>query len=189
MIVMNWLRRFWSFLREDSWPSLVVSLILIFIFIRFIFFPILSFALGAELPLVVVESCSMYHEQGFDGWWQQNALWYEKAGINQSAFENFPFKGGINKGDVILVWGRTKPEVGDVIIFHSSYTYPLIHRVVDTQHLGTKGDHNPTQLQAEEDIPRDTVIGKAIFRVPVLGWIKLIFFEAFKPQDQRGFCH
>jgi hypothetical protein len=187
--MLDYVKRFWAFLREDSWSSLIVSLILIFVFIRFIFFPIVGFALGAELPLVVVESCSMYHEQGFEGWWEQNALWYEsQADINKSGFEDFSFKNGINKGDVILVWGRDKPKIGDVIIFHSSYTYPLIHRVVDLRPLSTKGDHNPGQLAAEEDIPQDAVIGKAVARIPLLGWIKLIFFEALKPSDQRGFC-
>lgn len=182
------MKRFWAFLREDSWSSLIVSLILIFVFIRFVFFPVVGFALGAELPLVVVESCSMYHEQGFEGWWGQNELWYDQEDINKSDFESFSFKNGVDKGDVILVWGRDQPEVGDVIIFHSSYTYPLIHRVVDTNPLSTKGDHNPTQLVAEKDIPKDAVIGKAVLRVPLLGWIKLIFFEALKPADQRGFC-
>lgn len=186
--MMEWLRRFWSFLREDSWPSLIVSLILIFIFIRLVFFPVVGFAFGAELPLVVVESCSMYHEQSFEGWWESNAPWYAEADITKEDFEQFPFKNGINKGDVIVVWGHDEPKLGDVIIFHSSYTYPLIHRVVDLRPIGTKGDHNPTQLDAEENIARDAVVGKAVLRIPALGWIKLIFFEALKPSGQRGFC-
>ena len=185
---MNYFRRFWKFLREDNWQSLIVSLILIFLFIRFIFFPVVGFVFGSELPLVVVESCSMYHERGFEGWWEQNAPWYENKDITLSDFEQFPFKNGINKGDEIVVWGRSELRLGDVIIFNSEYTYPLIHRLVDINPLSTKGDHNPAQLSAEGDIPKDAVIGKAVLRVPALGWIKLIFFEALKPKGQRGFC-
>ena len=61
MDVKESLKKFWAFLQEDSWQSWVVSLILIIIIIKFVFFPLLSFVTGTTLPLVVVESCSMYH--------------------------------------------------------------------------------------------------------------------------------
>lgn len=187
--MISYFTRFWQFLKKDSWQSWIVSLILMYVFIRFIFFPALSLAFATPLPLVVVESCSMYHEQGFDGWWSQNKLWYTtERDINKTMFEQFSFKNGLNKGDIVLVSGRGTRGVGDIIVFRSSYTYPLIHRLVGIKPLATKGDHNPGYLPEERDIPEEAVLGKAVMRVPGLGWLKLIFFEGFKSSEQRGFC-
>lgn len=181
-------RRFVHFLKQDSWQAWTVSLLLMFVFVRFVFFPILSFAFGTSLPLVVVESCSMYHEESFDGWWERNQLWYDERDIEKDDFEMYSFKGGINKGDVIIVTGRGEYEEGDVIIFNSLYQYPLIHRVVSLDPLATKGDHNGDQLEVERDIDPTAVIGKAVIRIPALGWLKLIFFELFKNPGERGLC-
>ncbi len=181
-------KRFWAFLKEDTWQSWLVSLVLVFLFIKFIFFPLLSGVTGTPLPLVVVESCSMYHEVGFDDWWNQNAPWYEQKGISEESFRAFSLRNGLNKGDIVFVWGRAPIDVGDVIIFNSVYQYPLIHRVVSLDPLETKGDHNAGQLDAERDIAPDQVLGRAVGKVPALGWVKLIFFEGFKDSEQRGFC-
>lgn len=183
------LRRFWKFLNEDSWKSWLVSLILAFLIIKFIFFPTLGFATGSILPLVVVESCSMYHgTSNFDLWWEQNSAWYESRGINKTDFEDFSFKSGLNKGDIVLVYGRGNYEVGDIIIFKSDFTNPIIHRMIDDGPIATKGDNNFGQLVQERNITEDKIIGKAAARVPGLGWIKLIFFEGTRPSEQRGFC-
>ena len=74
---INQIGKFWAFLKKDTWQSWLVSLILIIIIIKFIFFPGLSFLTSSPLPLVVVESCSMYHESSFDSWWNSNAAYYE----------------------------------------------------------------------------------------------------------------
>ena len=113
------LQKFWHFLKQDTWLSWFVSLVLIIVFIKFIFFPVLSLITGASLPLVVVESCSMYHESSFDPWWESNAKWYQSQGISKSDFESFPFKNGLNKGDIIFVWCRSSPDLGDIIIFNA----------------------------------------------------------------------
>lgn len=182
-------RKFWEFLKQDTWQSWLVSLILTFVVIKFIFFPLLSFALGTSLPLVVVESCSMYHStRDFDQWWEQNGLWYASKGISKEQFEKFSFKGGLNKGDIILVSGRVAKSEGNVIIFSADYAHPIIHRLVSINPLETKGDNNSGQLNEEQNIPQENVIGTAIARVPGFGWAKLIFFEGFKPKEQRGFC-
>lgn len=186
--MMHYLKRFWAFLKEDTWQSWAVSLILAFVIIKFMFFPLLAVIMGTPLPLVVVESCSMYHSVGFDSWWDQNGPWYEQKGISEADFDAFPFTGGLNKGDIIVVWGHGTYEKGDVIIFNSEFRYPLIHRLVTDDPLGTKGDNNFDQLQAEREIAQQAVVGKAIARVPGLGWLKLIFFEGAKEEDQRGFC-
>ncbi len=193
-------KKFWAFLKEDTWQSWIVSLVLLVILIRFIFFPTLSFITSSPLPLVVVESCSMYHESYFDEWWDNNFPWYEENNIQKADFEEFPFKGGLNKGDIIFVWGRSDYKLGDIIIFQpnidAAAPHPIIHRLIDTNPFATKGDHNSGQLTPsnngqgidETSIPAGNILGKASFKIPLIGWIKLIFFEPFRPAEQRGLC-
>lgn len=188
MNVLELVKKFWKYLKKDSLDSWVVSLVLIFILIKFILFPLLSFTTGSSLPLVVVESCSMYHASTFDTWWDGNGQWYEKSDIKKSDFETFGFKNGLNKGDVILVWGRGDYKLGDIIIFQSDFANPLIHRVVIENPFGTKGDNNAGQLPQEREISEEQIIGKAAVRIPLIGWLKLIFFEGSRPAEQRGFC-
>jgi len=199
---MNYFKKFWNFLKEDTWSSWFISLLLLVILIRFIFFPTLTLITASPLPLVVIESCSLYHESSFNSWWDSNSAWYESREISKSDFQSFPFKSGLNKGDIIFVWGRSDYKIGDIIIFNpnsdSTAKHPIIHRVISENPLETKGDHNKGQLTSgdpsnpqnidETNIPRQNVIGKASFKVPLLGWIKLIFFEPFRAPHERGLC-
>ena len=185
------LKRFWNFLQEDSWSSLAVVLILAFIIIKFVFFPGLALLTGTSLPLVIVESCSMYHyENGFEQTLESSV--YEDFGISLEDTKNWVFQNGFSKGDVIFVVGVDEPEVGDVIIFNAGAQYPLIHRVVeDGDKFSTKGDNyktNSRQLNSEKDISEDQIIGKALFRVPFVGWAKLVFYEGGRPSNNRGLC-
>jgi hypothetical protein len=199
----NIFKRFWNFLKEDSWQSLIVSLILAFIIIRFIFFPLLSFATGTSLPLVIVESCSMYHSENFAGIFNEpgfcpdgtsctEAQLYGKFNISLSDTSNWKFQNGINKGDIIFVIGPKNVKVGDIIIFGSSGSAtPIIHRIINISPDGkitTKGDNNKGLLTQEQGIDKTQVQGRAVFRIPYLGWIKLIFFDFSKPSNQRGLC-
>lgn len=196
----NIIVRFWSFLQEDTWQSWIVSLILLVVLIRFVFFPTLGFITGSRLPLVVIESCSLYHESGFDEWWNNNREWYETHGITEEEFRNFSYSNGLNKGDIIFVWGRAAYRMGNIIIFEpnpeATAAHPIIHRIVSTNPYETKGDHNLKQLTVnnnaqgidETDIPEERIIGKAVFKIPFLGWVKLIFFEPLRPAQERGFC-
>jgi len=198
----NFLVRFWKFLQEDSWQSWIVSLILLVVLIRFVFFPFLGFVTGSPLPLVVIESCSMYHNSRFDEWWNERSDWYEKNGLKKVDFREFPFRDGLNKGDIVLVWGRSGYKIGDVIIFEpnfdSSAPHPIIHRIVAENPYQTKGDNNFAQLVSgspanpqnidETNILEEQIVGKAVFRIPYLGWIKLIFFEPFRNGGDRGLC-
>ena len=186
--IFSSLKKFWVFLKKDTWQSWIVSLVLAFILIKFIFFPFLSWTFATPLPLVVVESCSMYHQDDFESWWLRNGIWYEEHGITKEDFSNLKFKSGLNKGDIVLVSGRGSYDKGDILIFNSQYRYPLIHRIVRVDPYDTKGDNNFAQLPGELSIEQDQFVGKAIGRVPGLGWIKLIFFEAARPSDQRGCC-
>lgn len=178
----------WDYLKKDTWDSWIVSIILVFILIKFVFFPSMSLITGTPLPMVIVESCSMYHGTNFEEWWSRNAVWYESRGINKSEFESYPFHNGLNKGDIILAWGHSDYQKGDIIIFSAPTQYPLIHRLISNQSLSTKGDHNLDQLDFEKEISQNQLIGKSAFRIPLLGWIKLVFFEPFRAPEQRGLC-
>lgn len=188
MNIIKEIKEFYNFLKEDTWQSWVVGIPLIVVFIKVIFFPFLSLVSGTSLPLVVVESCSMYHDSSFNNWWSENSAWYETHGISKEEFINFPLKNGLNKGDIIIVWGRNNYKIGDVVIFNSKTRYPIIHRIVNIESISTKGDNNPDQLQIEKNIEKENLIGKAVFKIPYLGWIKLIFFDVLKPESERGFC-
>jgi len=188
----SFLKKSWKFLHEDSWASLVVTLVLALVIIKFVFFPGLSYLTGTSLPLVIVESCSMHHyENGFDKIFETSDV-YSDAGIFLGDTSNWIFQDGFNKGDVIFVVGADNVEVGDVIIFNGGSQYPLIHRIVETgNYYATKGDNYKTnfkQLDSEKKISENQIVGKALFRVPLIGWIKLIFFEFGRDASSRGFC-
>tara|TARA_Y100000310_G_scaffold271853_1_gene286534 strand:+ start:1550 stop:2110 length:561 start_codon:yes stop_codon:yes gene_type:complete len=186
---MNSLKRFWCFLKKDTWQSWLVSLVLIIILIRFIFFPLLSVVTGSPLPLVVVESCSMYHESDLESWWEKNSAFYLSKNITKEQFTSFSLKNGLNKGDIVFIWGHSTPKLGDIIVFHGNHEHPLIHRVVQLYPTSTKGDHNSGQLSSEVNIPEEYIIGKSVFKIPLLGWVKLIFFEPFQSPGKRGLCN
>lgn len=184
------LKKFWDFLKEDSWQSWIISLILIFILIKWILFPTLTLITGSPLPLVVIESCSMYHSADFNEWWSNNAVWYESRNISKEQFLASSFSGGLDKGDIILVINKGNFKIGDVLIFNSQTQYPIIHRMISSNPIETKGDHNSDQLQGnlEKNIQKENIIGKAYARIPLVGWLKLIFYEPLRPQSERGFC-
>lgn len=189
------IRKSWNWLwNSNSILSWIVSLILAFIIVKFVFFPLISLALATKLPLVVVESSSMHHPGSFVGnaiglqnsfeiWWNQAKDWYVNNGINEQDAEKWPLKTGLEKGDIVLVTGYGKPEIGDIIIFNANQQHPVIHRIIDIKTIdgqivySTKGDNNADQLIIEKDIPENAIIGKAAVRIPELGWIKLIFVD------------
>lgn len=185
---MKELKKLWAYLKKDTIGSWALSLVLLFILIKFIIFPVLSLLTGSSLPLVVVESCSMYHSAAFDDWWYQNGAWYEQNNISKSEFQSYGLSHGLNKGDIVLVTGDKEPKKGDIIIFTAGTEYPIIHRIITSESINTKGDNNLGQLSIEHNISKESILGKASAKVPYIGWIKLIFFEPFKPASQRGFC-
>jgi len=188
MEVKKTVKKIWEFLKRDTWQSWFVSIILLFILIKLILFPLVSFMTGSPLPLVVVESCSMYHETNFDEWYSKNSAFYEERNISYSDFKSFSNKNGLNKGDIILVVKKEEYNVGDIIIFDARARYPIIHRVISENPLGTKGDHNSEQISIEKEISEGSILGKAQVRIPFIGWLKLVFFDFAKPTEQRGLC-
>lgn len=124
-----------------------------------------------------------------DKYWNLCGNWYEKENITKTQFSEFSFKNGFNTGSIIVLRG-IKPEklaIGDVIVFRNEelcrtrgLCEPVIHRIVaindlnGTRTFQTKGDHNPDSDSSEKNIPEDHVIGKAVFKIPLLGYVKLI---------------
>jgi len=183
---MNFLKKFWNFVwKSDTPPSWIVSFILVFILVKFVIYPGIGFLFGTTHPVVAVVSWSMEHEESFDDWWESKGKWYEENGISKSQFEEFRFRSGFNQGDIMVVFGRQSQDIniGDVLIFQSTTNYPVIHRVVnkweeDGQYFfQTKGDNNAgSYVQLDErEISSDRVVGVATFRIPYLGWIKILF--------------
>ncbi len=208
------IKKSWKWIwHSDSIWSWIVALALIYIIIKFIFFPTLSLIFGASLPLAGVESSSMdhqivkddyhrlslceniYSEQekkdighiDFNEYWETCGSWYEQRDISKEQFSEFSMKNGFKKGDIIVVWGRFKSKIGDIIIFKpnskSTAPRPIIHRIVSIENniIQTKGDHNGKQLITfnniyktdETNISEEQIIGKAVIRIPLLGWPKI----------------
>lgn len=86
------------------------------------------------------------------------------------------------RGDMIVVQSYSPNEnisVGDVIVFDvPGKMYPIIHRVysINGDVIMTKGDNNA--VTDPWTISKNVIHGKAILKVPLLGWVKIIFTEA-----------
>jgi signal peptidase I len=204
-------KKFWFLLwKDNSLKGWLFSLIFLFVFIKFIFFPFLNLVTGTTLPLAIVESCSMYHEgnifSNFDGWFQRHEAKYSEIDITKEEFQDFVLKNGFSKGDILFIVKANpdKIKIGDIIVFNSgTRNTPVIHRIIKIQEkegkriFTTLGDNNNQMLIPgnnvgnvdEREISEEQLVGRAVFRiVPGFGWIKLIFFENSKPESERGFC-
>ena len=186
-------KRIWKFIWEDDsiW-SWVVNIILAFVLIKFIVYPGLGFVLSTSHPVVAVVSESMEHNGNFDDWWQNSNKWYAGNEIIKEDFVEFPMKNGFNKGDIMVLKGKEPQDIkiGDIIVFWSQKGDPIIHRVVKKWQEGsayyfqTKGDNYKTNSVSiknaaldETRISQDQIIGNAIARIPLLGYIKIWFVE------------
>lgn len=120
--------------------------------------------------------------------WEICGKWYEENfKITKEQFKQFSFKNGFNKGDIMVLKGANPGsiEIGDIIVFTSKRPDPIIHRVVNKWEKNgeyfyhTKGDHNRASIKDtlidETNIRQSQVIGKAVLKVPLLGYIKIWF--------------
>jgi len=178
------IKKIWNFIWYDDSPlSWIVNIVLALVLVKFIIYPGLGLILGTTHPLVAVVSGSMDHnEMKFDGWWENNKEWYESNDISKENFRNFILKNGFNKGDIMVLWRSEPLKVGDVIVYRkqNSNDPPIIHRIVKIEGtMQTKGDNVGRVQGFETSIPRESVIGKAILRIPFLGYIKIWFVDLF----------
>jgi signal peptidase I len=198
MEVKSALKKLWWFIWEDNsiW-SWIANFILAFVLIKFVVYPGLGFLLGTAYPVVAVVSGSMEHDGDFATWWQSDAYclgkpclqkdWHALYGITEEDFQQYPFKNGFNKGDIMVLYGIEPKniKIGDVLVFSNQQNSdPIIHRVVAVTGdessgwvVQTKGDHNTDSGEIDKGIREEQMIGKAIIRVPFLGWIKIAFVE------------
>lgn len=152
----TWWKRFWNFLwHEDSFASWIANIVLAFLLIKFVVYPVLSVLFGTSLPIVAVVSCSMEHDftdcgadvqktlcdskAGTDNpdsdYWKHCGSFYEDHNITRKEFNTYPFEDGFNKGDVIFLKGEppSQIDVGDILIYRGDdeRSYPIIHRVIE----------------------------------------------------------
>src|SRR3989338_4007486 len=202
------LKKAWNFFwHEDSLSSWLANIVVAFLVIRFILYPLLGIVLGTSFPIVAVISESMEHDlhdgrlcgnyypefkESFDNYWEACRSWYEERGITKEQFKDFHFPKGFDKGDVIVLWRAHKDniKVGDILIFQGDLPQPIIHRVVKVwqedgkTYYKTKGDHNSASISGsggEEKISEERIYGKGLVRIPYLGWIKILFVELVRP--------
>jgi signal peptidase len=138
----------------------------------------------------------LYYRNNLDNYWKVCGDWYENMNISKSEFSSYSLKNGFNKGDLMILIGK-KPEnikIGDVIVYSAKRPDikrdPIIHRVIDkwgrnnTYFFQTKGDNNPSVINdtviGEQEIHEDRVLGNAVVRIPLLGYVKIIFVELIK---------
>ena len=211
------IKKFWKKLwfilwKDNSLKGWIFSIIFLFVFIKFIFFPILGLVTGTALPLAIVESCSMHHQgnvfSNYDKWWERHEDKYQALEITKEDFQGglSKFRRGFTKGDILFLI-KAKPErlkIGNIVAFNSgTRNVPVIHRIIDIKQengefiFTTIGDNNVQILTKsnndlgvdEREIKSEQLVGKAAFRiVPYLGWGKLIFFEHLKSEAEKGVC-
>ncbi len=183
-MVKEFLKKAWYFIwHEDSWLSWIANLILAFLLVKFIIYPLIGALLGTGFPLVAVVSSSMEHNTGFDDWWNENKEFYEARNMT---FNDYKFTNGFNKGDIMILKGVQPKDIkiGDVVVYENNFNKnPIIHRVIEIKqkegkyYFMTKGDNNfgSDPLEVSEDQVKNT--GKAVFRLPLLGWVKILFMN------------
>jgi len=188
----------WYFIWEDNsiW-SWLVNIILAFVLIKFVVYPGLGFLLQTSHPIVAVMSQSMEHDGSFDTWWESaarcpepctQAQFYVGYGISLDDFKKFQMSNGFNVADVIAVRGSKIEDlkVGEIVVYWGSEPIPIIHRIISKYeengkvYVATKGDHNTGLNFNEKKISQERIVGKAVFRVPYVGWIKLGFVKALE---------
>ncbi|MEK6907064.1 MAG: signal peptidase I [Nanoarchaeota archaeon] len=178
-------KRIWKFIwHDDSLLSWIVNVILAFILVKFIIYPGLGLILQTNYPVVAVVSSSMEHNENFDKYWENAELCYKEFNINKEDFQDYIMKNGFNKGDIIFLKGADNIKKGNVIVFRGNSQNPIIHRVVNIEnnYYQTKGDNYKTNCQSypqlgETKIMKENIVGKALFKLPYLGWLKIGFTE------------
>jgi len=196
--MVKFLKKVWKFIWEDDsvW-SWVLNVIFAFIIIKFLLYPGLGWVLGTPAPIVAVVSGSMEHDGNFNEFWTSaqccndkcthtlvQGEFYEENDISREKFKEFGFVNGFNKGDIMILYSPKSIKLGDTIVYlTNTRPDPIIHRViaiedrVSDEFYWTKGDHNCDIGDFEKGIAKENIIGKAVWRVPLLGWVKIIFVD------------
>lgn len=174
-------KKFW---KNDYIQTAAIIGIIVLIFFGLWFGATL--ALNNPNPIVVVPSPSMSIPANgvFDGW-------------------SYPFDRTLQVGDLLILQGvnpkdlNTNYSNSDIIVFHEAADPAklIVHRIAAAQEINgtlyfhTKGDGNPPmkwpnaispenydgmQIEPQEGVSQDKVIGRVIFRIPWIGNIVLL---------------
>ena len=176
------LKKIWKFIwYDDSLLSWAVNIILAFLIVKFILYPGLGLLLGTGYPVVAVVSSSMHHDGNFEQWYNEKGEWYNQYNYSMEEMKKWPFSNGFNRGDIMVLKKAKNIKIGDIIVFKGNSNNPIIHRVVfiGDDYYQTKGDNNADSFRqlGETNIKQEQIIGKAIGRVPLLGYVKIVFSE------------
>ena len=176
---LEMLRKLWKFIwKGDSLISWVINIVLAFLVVKFLIYPGLGLALGTGYPVVAVVSGSMHHDGTFDEWYAEKGGLYS---FDKEEMRKWIFSDGFDRGDIIFLKRTEDIKVGDVIVFRGNSENPMIHRVIEAEDSGytTKGDNNADSYASlgESDIKPSEIIGEAFGRIPLLGYVKIIFSE------------
>lgn len=185
----------------EGWFGTIVYLFLGFV-IAYSFNFILGYTLSTDTPVVAVFSCSMEHNTynnwwypcelspdevcgtnqdgynvaNFDDYWKLCGSWYQERNISKAQFESFQFRDGFDVGDLVIVTNTNDIKIGDVVVYTTPLKpYPIIHRVynISDDNFLTKGDNNPIP----DNFGKVAVHGKAVLKIPLLGWVKILFTQ------------
>ncbi len=147
--------------------------------LAFIFYSVIGVVLSTNLPIVVVVSSSMQHDNPqatFYGWLETN------LGYNRTYIDSWGFNNGFSIGDMPVVMGSGSYKVGDIVVYDAGQAAPIIHRIIKLNPDGTyqtKGDNNIGQLPFEKSVSYDQIRGKVIFIIPKIGYIKILLIRVF----------
>ena len=84
----------------------------------------------------------------------------------------------LQKGDMLFVYNDGDYEVGDIVVYYTTHKpYPIIHRIIEINgdKIRTKGDAN--SIADPWETPTTSVYGKTSLKLPLLGWVKIVFTE------------
>lgn len=155
-------------LREYTLIREVISLFIIVGVLYFGVKGILILGLQTSSPMRGVTLDSMTHPKN-DNYWR---IYYEDIGYDTS---NFPFQGGIQPGDLVILKGVHSLEdvqIGDVIVWKRGRG-PIIHRVAvkdndgESFYFRTRSDKYQVM---DRKIRVDDIVGEVIFSIPYLGY-------------------
>lgn len=174
LTIKEQLKKVYNFLwKEESLLSYAVFIILAFVILRYVAFPLTLYATGYS-DIAAVVSTSMQHNDLTNHTFNE---WLMFNNFSEADTAKWPFLKGLNLGDVIAVKNVTAENIkpGDIILFYVGNAQ-VIHRVMYVKQVGndffytTKGDANAQISSVEKDIPYSDVKGKLIWNVPYLGY-------------------
>ncbi len=168
-------KKLWN--NEYFKTALTIALIIVVIIGVFVG---MQLALGASVPIRVVESGSMCvpYDGRCDGW-------------------SHPFNQTLHVGDIIIIQ-KVDPATlnanypnSDIIVYKNpNGITPIVHRIVGKQEINgtlyfkTKGDgngpivwpsipNNYDNIPDSKGVPQNLIEGKVVLRIPWFGWITL----------------